>query len=1175
MERDIYDVSQYTDLELLNILDLNPNPTDRELEAKILFLIHKYQNMQNPSGDQLVKFFRDIHHHFFDLPMEEEEEEEQTIVTEGFTEGFTDLKTQYSDAKKQYQTEAPTHMMMPISRPLNDGDITQNNSANPDQLDIDIKELNKDIKQLGVQVAQANKKGSDTTFVNTLSYAKDNLNPILQQTIKRIISIDSQYRDNKKQLSTDFTFNLSENLKDVVSLKLYSIQVPFTWYTISNRYGCNFFLLEGSSPGINKGDFSFKFDISSGNYTGADKLAAAINVSIAKVSKENPDISFGTTNISYNGDTMAAAISLDITQIYRESSYYLYFPYWTTPNDLADVSGLQGTRFQSIPGFLGYNYTSYKCFTIDSATTLPPTTNTISTEQDGLNRIYYVDNIDNTNNYFTIISYYGPDEFSSKSIIDNSYQIKLTLTGQSTRTDIVNDLSNQLSVATFLQESSIVRRDIKNSEVINNGYSYFQLQIKLNRSTTSNLRNLKTIVQFPTETAFGGYSNIWTGLSSCFRFQYSSYELSNIVSETTTVAQKVAGYQVSALSIYLKCMKPTFALSMNDYQIQLKPNLIVGYTLLEFLKELNSEITATNTQTITSRNPTGDFYLPYSRGFIDKNDYFNLDMDLTKKFHEDMYQIDLSNSFLTNTMNLQPYYTDLSATNVFSSRFDLTAIYIFDSSFILTVKPVGNYGNQNEIPYTVPAPAITTYFSYTDLEEAINASFNNAVDSDGNHTLIGTNVSLKYNLLERKIDCSFTVVIQKTLSQVDYSIQFVDPSNELSTDLNRTIILDTNSWYSDFHIDSNQIMYAYDLSNVLVQGTAYAKVKAYAPIIIPQITLIDGFNNTFYLKPYSPGVYDRQGYNDIKFTIPANIPYSRDALIKEINIALASNPITVGSSISIVKLNRVNHSKLRLNVNKVYTAADYSVVFYDPFNFSSCDPVTRSIKTTTWDTTLGWLLGMRVATIYHLSNYASGSSPIIVIRSDTTISLNLYNYFLVCLDDFTQSHLNDGLITLANAETDIQMPSYVNKANYQCNPITGTVTYNTAVTNDGNSLTQKQLYSLNAIANKNRANVVMPNQLSTSKSFGPGPYVTDVFAFIPMKTNGLATGAVYVDYGGSLQQQDRIYFGPVNIQRMAVRLLSDRGEPVDLNGSNWSFSLIVEQLYQQKPTTDNDSGKKK
>jgi hypothetical protein len=68
-----------------------------------------------------------------------------------------------------------------------------------------------------------------------------------------------------------------------------------------------------------------------------------------------------------------------------------------------------------------------------------------------------------------------------------------------------------------------------------------------------------------------------------------------------------------------------------------------------------------------------------------------------------------------------------------------------------------------------------------------------------------------------------------------------------------------------------------------------------------------------------------------------------------------------------------------------------------------------------------------------------------------------------------------------------------------------------------------------------------------------------------MKVSGLANGSSYVEFGGTLQNQERLYFGPVNIHRMTVKLVSDRGDIVDLNGANWSFSLICEQLYKQQP----------
>jgi hypothetical protein len=89
----------------------------------------------------------------------------------------------------------------------------------------------------------------------------------------------------------------------------------------------------------------------------------------------------------------------------------------------------------------------------------------------------------------------------------------------------------------------------------------------------------------------------------------------------------------------------------------------------------------------------------------------------------------------------------------------------------------------------------------------------------------------------------------------------------------------------------------------------------------------------------------------------------------------------------------------------------------------------------------------------------------------------------------------------------------------------------------------------------------------SAKSYGTGPYVKDVFGLIPIKSSGLLSGDSYVEFGGTLQNQERSYFGPVNVQRLTIRLMTDRGDVVDLNNANWSFSLICEQLNK---TTNNE-----
>jgi hypothetical protein len=160
------------------------------------------------------------------------------------------------------------------------------------------------------------------------------------------------------------------------------------------------------------------------------------------------------------------------------------------------------------------------------------------------------------------------------------------------------------------------------------------------------------------------------------------------------------------------------------------------------------------------------------------------------------------------------------------------------------------------------------------------------------------------------------------------------------------------------------------------------------------------------------------------------------------------------------------------------------------------------------------------------------------------------------LDDYTQNHLNDGLVTITNQETNIDVGSYT----YVCDPYS---------VSDGNSkliavpssaasggylkMTQNELYAFNQ--------KVLSQQV-ISKSYSQGPFVKDIFGIIPMKTAGLAAGSVYVEFGGTLQNQERLYFGPVNINRMTIQLINDRGDLVNLNNSNWSFSLVCEQLYR-------------
>jgi hypothetical protein len=344
-QKEIYNVDTYTDAELYNLLDLN-NPTDRELEAKILNMIWKYDNMQNESGAKLSNFFKKIYDRFFDSD-EDNDDNNQDDNNEEVSEGMANMNAIPSASTGQNGQGQGQ-------------DKSKDAKASKDQ---DQSQRKDQSQTTANNIADNQINPSDRTFSYNIpvDYSKDNLNPLLKQTTKRIVVIDSQYRENKSAPSTSFTFNLSNPLKDVVSLKLYSFQIPYTWYTINNNYGSNFFYLKGNTQGILNNGNDIKISIEAGNYT-AQTLVSAVNASLTALQNDPNflDICFGTTGASYDNTNSLSRLTFDIKKIFNEGDYEIYFPYWDSPQipTATNATGIANTP-NSIPGFLGFNFPYY------------------------------------------------------------------------------------------------------------------------------------------------------------------------------------------------------------------------------------------------------------------------------------------------------------------------------------------------------------------------------------------------------------------------------------------------------------------------------------------------------------------------------------------------------------------------------------------------------------------------------------------------------------------------------------------------------------------------------------------------------------------------------------------------------------------------------------------------
>ena len=160
---------------------------------------------------------------------------------------------------------------------------------------------------------------------------------------------------------------------------------------------------------------------------------------------------------------------------------------------------------------------------------------------------------------------------------------------------------------------------------------------------------------------------------------------------------------------------------------------------------------------------------------------------------------------------------------------------------------------------------------------------------------------------------------------------------------------------------------------------------------------------------------------------------------------------------------------------------------------------------------------------------------------------------MIVLDDYNQNRINDGIVTTSRNQTVLSIPKYVNTTTMQCDPITGRpVAGSSSSISQYNNLTQKQVYA---------AQTIIDTQNNVRDSYLAGPFSNDVFALVPMKVSGMANNSTYIEFGGTLQNQDRIYFVPVNLKRINVRLLTDKGTIINLNNADWSIGINVEQLY--------------
>lgn len=116
---------------------------------------------------------------------------------------------------------------------------------------------------------------------------KDVLNANYKNTITRMIMVDSQYRTQIQGDDAEMLVQLSEKVVNAVSLEMYHLQIPYTFYNIEARQGNNHFIvstLEGTTLK------NYTVAIPDGHYATIDDIRTQLTPQFAKLTVEDPRI---------------------------------------------------------------------------------------------------------------------------------------------------------------------------------------------------------------------------------------------------------------------------------------------------------------------------------------------------------------------------------------------------------------------------------------------------------------------------------------------------------------------------------------------------------------------------------------------------------------------------------------------------------------------------------------------------------------------------------------------------------------------------------------------------------------------------------------------------------------------------------------------------------------------
>ena len=368
--------------------------------------------------------------------------------------------------------------------------------------------------------------------------------------------------------------------------------------------------------------------------------------------------------------------------------------------------------------------------------------------------------------------------------------------------------------------------------------------------------------------------------------------------------------------------------------------------------------------------------------------------------------------------------------------------------------------------------------------------------------------------------------------------------DNLNPDYKNTIkrLINIDSQYIPLNTKTPE-SYVFKLTEKLINVVSIELINLQIPITFYNIEDRQG-NNFFYIYPTptegqtpTPILID---ISDGNYTIATLI----SAINNELSTKLNSEPSYSDISFAIDPIN---------GKTIITSTKDYTIEFYEDDSMS---------ETTKINHCLGWILG------FHKFESNESEKPYLIYKvtnriiSDKVAYIGTTKNIIVVLDEFSQNQTSGTMVQTINDVSTIKASHYYANskapknndfvpANLDCLTPTNIVTpiqMKTAMTETG--LTRAQIYT-RAQINQNKVLVNQQNNYLEPNT------QNNILAIVPFES--VPWGNKYFT---DKNKYVREYHGPIEIDKMQIRLYDEKGYEMNFNGANWSLTMITEHLYK-------------